>query len=112
MMPGEIIISLGEAVNALKRGSVEVIKHDAEDDRLLQGAVFVLCTDEGLKNEIMERKSGADGKVVFDDLEYGDYWIVEKRAPYGLCARSKAVSCEDRRGIMRSCAFMWTMKRS
>ena len=86
---GEIIISLGEAVNALKRGSVEVIKHDAEDDRLLQGAVFVLCTDEGLKNEIMERKSGADGKVVFDDLEYGDYWIVEKRAPYGYVQDQK-----------------------
>lgn len=78
-----ITIALGDAVNVLKRGSIELIKADAEDGSLLEGARFALYADAALQDLVMEGESGPDGRIVFDDLEFGDYWIVEEQAPYG-----------------------------
>lgn len=64
-------------------GSLEVTKVDAADSsKVLEGATFSLIDQEsGIV--IKTLTTGADGKVKFDELLYGNYLLKENKAPEG-----------------------------
>jgi len=64
-------------------GSLELTKVDAEDSsKVLEGATFSLIDQEsGIV--IKTLTTGADGKVKFDNLLYGNYLLKENKAPEG-----------------------------
>ncbi len=74
------------AVDSRAKGIVE-LKKVAKDDnsRTLEGAVFTLYKSDGsiYKDDI---KTGADGTVRVEEIDWGSYYFVEKTAPagYGL----------------------------
>jgi LPXTG-motif cell wall-anchored protein len=84
-------IELSDVINKIVKGNIEISKVD-EDDRLLPGANFGLYTklDVDFENLIKAEKSDANGKVLFEDVPYGDYNIREITAPEGY-APSKEV---------------------
>ena len=62
--------------NALKKGKVEVTKVDADDNtKKLAGVKFELKQGDDVK---YEGTTDANGKLVFDNVIYGDYKLVEK----------------------------------
>ena len=62
--------------NTLKKGKVEVIAVDADDNtKKLPGIKFVLKQGDEVK---YEGTTDANGKLVFDKVIYGDYKLVEK----------------------------------
>ena len=62
--------------NALKKGKVEVTKVDADDNtKKLAGVKFVLKQGDEVK---YEGTTDANGKLVIDNVIYGDYKLVEK----------------------------------
>ena len=62
--------------NALKKGKVEVTKVDADDNtKKLAGVKFELKQGNDVK---YEGTTDANGKLVFDNVIYGDYKLVEK----------------------------------
>jgi uncharacterized repeat protein (TIGR01451 family) len=89
----DITVSVGESDNGLTlytspsfitnviiKGNIELKKVDM-DDQPLQGAIFTLYDDEGLK--IRQATSETDGTVSFTNVQYGTYTIVETKAPAG-----------------------------
>ena len=63
------------------KGSVEIIKVDAEDtDQVLKDAGFALYKADDLSTVVTSGNTGTDGKLVFDDLRYGDYVLKETKA--------------------------------
>lgn len=77
-----------------RTADIVILKID-EAENTLEGAVFALYgtqptnTDDVLKKAgkeyyyMGEQTTGEDGKIVFSNLAYGDYYIVEKQAPEG-----------------------------
>ena len=73
-------------LNKKIRGHVQVVKVSAgEESTPLAGAEFGLYAkgDEDLENPLALVKTGADGTATFEEIEYGDYIIVETMAPEG-----------------------------
>lgn len=69
--------------NAPVKGSVRVIKKDAEDDNnLLADAAFDVYRAAD-NTKIGSLKTGPDGTAVFGNLRYGEYYLVETEAPQG-----------------------------
>lgn len=67
--------------NARIHGIIEVVKVDAADGgTLLPGATFQLRQGGVV---VREGVTGEDGKVVFADVPYGDYEVVETASPEG-----------------------------
>ncbi|WP_027702139.1 SpaA isopeptide-forming pilin-related protein [Metaclostridioides mangenotii] len=74
-----------ESVSNIKiRGNIEFIKYGENKD-LLKGAEFKLykASDKNYEKEIDTAESDDMGKVVFENIEYGDYAIKETKAPDG-----------------------------
>lgn len=77
--------------NYLPKGGVNIIKTDAQTGAALEGAEFSLyCKNDIEINGRIRCKAGekiatqhtdGDGLAVFDELYYGDYYIVETKAP-------------------------------
>ncbi len=64
-------------------GSLEIIKVDANNpEKFLEGAIFSLI-DEVSGAVIKTLTTGADGKVKFEKLLYGEYLLKEDQAPKG-----------------------------
>lgn len=63
-----------------KLGSLTVIKV-GEENEVLQGAEFELLDSEN--NSIGIKTTGDDGKIAFENLEWGDYTLKETKAPEG-----------------------------
>lgn len=64
-----------------KAKDLKVIKKDAITDAPLLGAFFELRTADG---EVITKKvTGEDGTVTFNNLDYGEYKVVETDAPFG-----------------------------
>ena len=65
-----------------KFGSVELIKVDSNDkEKVLEGAKFQLLDSN--KEFISEHVTDKDGKIKVENLEVGDYYLVEIAAPEG-----------------------------
>ena len=70
--------------NYLPKGNVEIIK-TGENDKKLDGAVFELYTENG---ELLATAKTTNGKILFNDLAFGKYYIKEKEAPNGYALDS------------------------
>lgn len=60
-------------------GSIEIVKIDGESLKPLSGAEFTLYDSNN--KPIKSLTTGKDGKVIFENLRYGDYTVVETKAP-------------------------------
>ena len=60
-----------QRTNALAKGSIEILKVDAETRRPLAGVVYRLFDADG--NKIADGTTDANGKVTFDNLKPGKY---------------------------------------
>ncbi|HGD0578835.1 TPA: SpaA isopeptide-forming pilin-related protein [Clostridium perfringens] len=67
-----------EMENKKIRANVELIKIDADTKRLLEGGVFELWNGEKLVGEYTTNK---DGKISLENLEAGNYYWKEVKAP-------------------------------
>ncbi|MCR5233951.1 MAG: DUF5979 domain-containing protein, partial [Lachnospiraceae bacterium] len=71
------------ATNTRKKGMVSLIKYDADTGRALKGATFGLYKADDLKNPVATGITDDNGKLSFEDLEWGSYVIKEISAPKG-----------------------------
>lgn len=63
-------------------GSLKVIKHDADDkNEKLSGAVFELRSKDS--EQVFEETTSDEGEINFVDIPFGDYELVEVKAPNG-----------------------------
>ena len=67
-----------EMINKKIRGSVELLKVDKDTQRPLEGAEFELYNGEKLVGTYTTDK---DGKIVVENLEAGQYYFMEVKAP-------------------------------
>ncbi|MBV5114282.1 LPXTG cell wall anchor domain-containing protein [Bacillus altitudinis] len=70
-----------EAINQLKKGSVELTKIGEEQERL-KGAEFTLFNDDG-KELMSGLTTNEKGIITVNDLKPGAYQLVETKAPFG-----------------------------
>ncbi|NIK13176.1 SpaH/EbpB family LPXTG-anchored major pilin [Alkalibacillus almallahensis] len=73
-------------------GSITLFKRDSENEKLLDGAEFQLWGDS--ENKIEDVKSGDNGEFHWDDLDYGQYYLEEVKAPNGYKLPQKMFSVE------------------
>lgn len=62
-------------------GSISLIKQDADDETRLAGAEFELRDSEG--NVIKTGTTNDQGEINWEGLEFGDYEVIETKAPSG-----------------------------
>ncbi|WP_346880140.1 MULTISPECIES: MSCRAMM family protein, partial [unclassified Clostridium] len=82
---GKVVKANPESISNTKiRGSIEFTKLD-EDKNPLQGAEFKIYkeVDTKFENPIATAISDENGKVQFENVEYGKYTIKETKAPEG-----------------------------
>ena len=86
LVPGKknIHITSGETTsvsfdNKLKRGHIEILKVDETTEKPLAGAEFTLYDETGTVVQVLT--TGADGKVTFENVIYGEYTVVETKSP-------------------------------
>src|SRR5699024_4491407 len=60
--------------------NIELLKKD-DKDKVLEGAEFTLFTEDG--NEVEKQTTDADGNITFKNVEPGNYYIQETKAPKG-----------------------------
>lgn len=63
------------------QGSVTIIKKDKDNEIPLPGATIRLYDSKG--KVVGTKTTGGDGKVIFDNLDLGEYWYQEIQAPAG-----------------------------
>ncbi|MBG9911584.1 adhesin [Bacillus xiamenensis] len=78
-----------EAINQLKKGSVELTKLGEEKERL-EGAEFTLLNENG-KELMSGLKTDKNGTITVNDLNPGSYQFIETKAPFGHQLDSKPV---------------------
>ena len=95
-----------DVANERQKVKISVVKKDAENDELLEGAVFGLFAKEDIKNadgkvivkagERIERViTGADGTGCFiTDLPLGQYYVEEIKAPAGYVKSDEKVDVD------------------
>lgn len=79
--------------NKPQLGVVELLKTDAEAQKPLAGAEFTLYekkADGSQGKEVAHVVTGADGKIVFEDIAIGEYLLVETKAPAGYTEKTGA----------------------
>lgn len=82
---GEVIDLIGDPVSNTKiRANIKILKRNKNTHAPLRNSTIALYTESGLL--IDEKVTGNDGKVLFEDLEYGRYYYQETKSPagYGL----------------------------
>ncbi len=62
-------------------GSLTIIKQDPESGETLAGAVFELRDMDG--NVVKSETTDSNGEISWEGLDYGDYQLVETKAPEG-----------------------------
>lgn len=76
-------ININNAKAETPKGTVEVIKKDSDSGKLLSGAKFSLKNADGTDSFYATATSDASGRVIFENVPYGDYILTETDAPYG-----------------------------
>ncbi|WP_424236979.1 Cna B-type domain-containing protein [Bhargavaea ginsengi] len=74
--------------NTAQTAMLTVLKVD-ESDQPLAGATFELRDADG--ETVGTGTSGTDGKIIFGDLEWGNYTLVETKAPEGYRLSTKPI---------------------
>ncbi len=65
-------------------GTVTIIKRDKDDgSKKLAGAEFTLTNDAGTDEYSAVGTTNQEGKVIFNNVPYGDYLLEETKAPFG-----------------------------
>lgn len=62
------------------RGTLQILKMDAATDFPLQDAIFDICSEDGY---CFQGSTDENGSLIISDLEYGNYYIKEIKAPKG-----------------------------
>lgn len=70
--PTHILATLN--LNVIKYGNVEITKIDAENKQPLQNVVFALIKNN---EEISRQTTNSEGKILFSNIEYGEYIVKE-----------------------------------
>lgn len=74
-------VDAGVVENSMIRGSVIALKKDAKSGKVLAGAQFEIRDTQG--NVVRTVVSNDKGEVVASDVMYGEYILVETKAPQG-----------------------------
>lgn len=74
-------VDAGVVENSMIRGSVIALKKDARSGKVLAGAQFEIRDTQG--NVVRTVVSNDKGEVVANDVMYGEYILVETKAPQG-----------------------------
>ncbi len=86
---GQRVVVKNEAI----RGSLLIKKTDAETGAGLSGAVIELYHMQGTeKCSSGTYKSDAEGRIQIDNLEYGEYYVMETKAPNGYIRSDSILS--------------------
>jgi LPXTG-motif cell wall-anchored protein/uncharacterized repeat protein (TIGR01451 family) len=91
---GSTVKANPESISNTKiRGNIDFTKVD-EDKNPLQGAEFSLYkeADTNFENPVATSTSDENGKVNFENVEYGNYTIKETKAPEGYVLSSELLS--------------------
>lgn len=72
-------------------GSITIIKHDKDDNSVLQGAEFEIRSKKD-SNLTKREITNSDGKIIFNNLPLGEYEIVEVKAPKNYQLNKQPVS--------------------
>lgn len=70
-----------EFVNRLSKASVQIIKTDANTNKPLKNVEFTLYGDKG--DKIGVYKTNKNGKIVVEQLPYGEYYFIETKCKNG-----------------------------
>lgn len=94
----EVIPTDNEISNTKIKGSLEITKVRRYTDYVLEGAKIALYRTEENKDDVLieEKVTGKDGKVIFEDLVYGDYYFKETKSPIGYYRNSEENPIEIR----------------
>ncbi|TCM99581.1 LPXTG-motif cell wall-anchored protein [Paenibacillus sp. BK033] len=77
-------VSDGSGTGSGVRGALTVLKQDGDTQAALSGATFALYRQSGSDRILVNTlTTGADGKVEFKKLLYGNYVLIETAAPVG-----------------------------
>lgn len=74
-------VDAGVVENSMIRGSIIALKKDAKSGKVLAGAQFEIRDTQG--NVVRTVVSNDKGEVVANDVMYGEYILVETKAPQG-----------------------------
>ncbi|MDK6643761.1 MSCRAMM family protein [Alloscardovia omnicolens] len=74
-------VDAGVVENSMIRGSIIALKKDAKSGKVLAGAQFEIRDTQG--NVVRTVVSNDKGEVVASDVMYGEYILVETKAPQG-----------------------------
>lgn len=77
----EIQFTNNEFVNRLSRASVQIIKTDADTNKSLKNVEFTLYSSKGEKIGVY--KTDKRGKIVVEQLPYGEYYFIETKCKNG-----------------------------
>lgn len=65
-------------INKTKKGNLTIVKEDNEGNKLA-GVIFELSLSEDFKEVLFEKTTDVDGTIVFENLNYGIYYLREKQ---------------------------------
>lgn len=91
-------VTLSNVTNYIIKGDVEFVKVAKNSDRPLRNATFALyaAADTAFDLEIATATSNESGLVRFENVEYGDYTIIEVSAPSGFYRSKETISVSVR----------------
>lgn len=82
------VVEIGNVVNQKIKGNVKIIKVDEYDVKMkLEGATFELRQGNKV---IATATTNKQGEIIFPSVEYGEYTLVETKAPKGYHLNTKA----------------------
>gem|GEM_PF-1159481 len=88
------IVDLGNVINNIIKGNIEFVKVDKINSKPLKNARFALyaANDTKFDKEIATAISDINGLVSFENVEYGEYTIIEIAPPSGYYKSKETLS--------------------
>lgn len=85
-------------INKLKRGAIQILKVDKNNNEIkLEGVTFKLLANNSKRTEVATKKTNKEGSVTFENLEVGEYILVETETKTGyiLDAEERIIRVKD-----------------